>query len=63
MAKAKEWDAAAWTERILDSLQGIRYGSVQIVIHDGKIVQIERTEKRRFDGAESNPIAAQQKPG
>jgi hypothetical protein len=30
-------------------LQGIRFGSVEIVIHDGKIVQIERREKLRFD--------------
>jgi hypothetical protein len=30
-------------------LQGIRYGSVEIVIHDGKVVQLERREKLRFD--------------
>jgi hypothetical protein len=30
-------------------LQGIRFGSVEIVIHDGKVVQIERREKLRFD--------------
>jgi len=46
--KANEWDAT-WLKRIAESLAGIKYGSVQIVIHDGKIVQIERTEKRRFD--------------
>lgn len=40
-----------WAERIWESVSGIQYGSVHIVIHDGKIVQIERTEKRRFDGA------------
>ena len=41
------------TTEILDQialvLQGIRFGSVEIVIHDGKIVQIERKEKLRFD--------------
>jgi hypothetical protein len=30
-------------------LQGIQFGSVEIVIHDGKVVQIERREKLRFD--------------
>ncbi|NOS89820.1 MAG: YezD family protein [Methylococcaceae bacterium] len=30
-------------------LQGIRFGSIEIVIHDGKVVQIERREKLRFD--------------
>ena len=40
-----------WLELIAESVKGIKYGSVQIVIHDGRIVQIERTEKRRFDGS------------
>lgn len=37
-----------WVERILQSLEGIEYGSVQIVIHDSKITQIDRLEKQRF---------------
>lgn len=52
MAKRAEFDPA-WIELIVDSLSGIRYGSVQFVIHDGRIVQIDRTEKRRFEGANS----------
>ena len=36
-------------EQIALVLQGIRFGSVEIVIHDGKVVQIERKEKLRFD--------------
>ena len=35
-------------QQLLAALTQIRYGSIQIVIHDGKIVQIERTEKIRF---------------
>ena len=35
--------------QITTILQGIRFGSVEIVIHDGKVVQIERKEKLRFD--------------
>ena len=34
---------------ILRALRGIRYGSVEITIHDSKVVQVERTEKVRFD--------------
>jgi hypothetical protein len=37
------------TQRILHALKGIRYGAVEIVIHDGRIVQIERKEKVRLD--------------
>lgn len=36
-------------ERITDALKGIRFGAVEIVIHEGRIVQIERKEKVRFD--------------
>ena len=39
-----------WLERIADSIEGLKYGHVQITIHDGKIVQIDRLERRRFDG-------------
>ena len=34
---------------ILQSIQEIKYGSVEILIHDSRIVQVERSEKFRFD--------------
>jgi hypothetical protein len=34
---------------ISDILQDIRFGSIEIIIHEGKVVQIERKEKLRFD--------------
>ncbi len=37
------------TQQILRALQEIRYGSVEIVIHDSKVVQIERKEKIRIE--------------
>lgn len=33
---------------IVEALQAIRNGYVQITIQDGRIVQIDRTEKRRL---------------
>ena len=35
--------------QLIDAIGGIRYGSVEITIHDGKIVQIERKEKMRLE--------------
>jgi hypothetical protein len=35
-------------EHIRDALRGLRYGSISIVVQDGVVVQIERTEKRRL---------------
>ena len=34
--------------KIGDALRGLRYGSVLAIVQDGKVVQIERTEKTRF---------------
>ncbi|MDD5044410.1 MAG: DUF2292 domain-containing protein [Candidatus Omnitrophica bacterium] len=34
---------------ISDSIHGLKYGTVMITVHDSRIVQIEVTEKNRFD--------------
>lgn len=31
------------------ALRSIRYGSIELVIHDGRVVQLERCEKVRFE--------------
>jgi hypothetical protein len=33
---------------ILDALKGIKYGAVEIVVHDGRVTQIDRRERFRF---------------
>lgn len=38
--------------KIAESIRGMRYGQIAIVIKNGKVVQIERTEKERFTGVE-----------
>lgn len=35
-------------EEILRAVHNVRYGSVEITIHDSKVVQVERREKIRF---------------
>lgn len=37
------------TDRIATALKGLRFGSVEIIVHDGRIVQIERKERWRMD--------------
>lgn len=34
--------------QIRQALEGLRFGSVTIVVHDGKVMQIERSEKVRL---------------
>lgn len=38
----------AVAQKIISALQGISYGSIEIIIHEGRIVQIERKEKVRL---------------
>ena len=40
-----------WLELVETHVQNLRYGVVQITIHDGKVVQIDRTERMRLDPA------------
>jgi hypothetical protein len=35
----------------VEAVAGLKYGTVQIVVHDGRIVQIERTERFRYEGS------------
>lgn len=36
-------------QRIAHAISGVRFGSVEVVIQDSRVVQIERKEKFRFD--------------
>jgi hypothetical protein len=40
---------------VLRALRGLRFGSVGIVVHDGRVVQIERRERVRLDPAGHRP--------
>jgi len=39
----------ALLRELRQALLAIRYGAVELVIHDGRVVQLERREKVRFD--------------
>lgn len=39
--------------KILLAIKDLRFGSVEVVIHDSKVVQIERKEKIRLDADSS----------
>ena len=41
--------------QIRDSLRGLRFGSVNIIVQDGVVIQIDRTEKRRLRNTRNNP--------
>lgn len=37
-----------WITLVREKVEGLRYGVVQLVVHDGRVTQIERTEKTRL---------------
>ena len=35
-------------QRVIASLQELKYGSIQITVHAGKVTQIDKVERTRF---------------
>lgn len=46
--KSTESALPDWLEIVREKVDGLRFGVVQIVVHDAKVTQIERTEKTRL---------------
>ena len=49
-SKPSSLPASDWADLVRTKVEGLRYGVVQIVVHDGKVTQIECTEKTRIAG-------------
>ncbi|MBN8420282.1 MAG: YezD family protein [Verrucomicrobia bacterium] len=53
-----ESDAEAWIEIVRQKVDAMRFGSVQIIVHEGRVTQVESTEKTRLpDVAIPAPVA------
>jgi hypothetical protein len=42
---------------ILTALRGLRYGTVEVTIHDGRVVQIDRHERHRYPATGTAMVA------
>ena len=53
-----------WVQVVQEQVGAIRFGVVQITIHESRVVQVERTEKVRFDklSGEAQPVPAKIQP-
>lgn len=47
-----------WIALVREKVESLRYGVVQLVVHEGRVTQIERTEKTRLP-ATRDPQAAE----
>ena len=46
---------AKWLDLVVQHVKSLRYGVVEIVVHDSRVIQIEKTERVRLDRTESRP--------
>ena len=53
--KGKTGDELKWLELVIQHVGSLRYGIVEIVVHDSRVIQIEKTERVRLD-KNSNPV-------
>ena len=48
-------------KELLSAINSLRFGSVEITIHEGRVTQIEKREKVRFTEATNNLITPTEK--
>lgn len=46
-----------WLRIVREKVETLRFGVVQLVVHEGRVTQIERTEKTRLDAEGRDPSA------
>ena len=49
-------DKQSWLDVVQRHVHSLRYGVVQIIIHDSQVTQIEKTERVRFDRQHSQTL-------
>ncbi|MEO7098420.1 MAG: YezD family protein [Luteolibacter sp.] len=46
--KTPDGPQADWLEIVRNNVANLRFGSVQITVHEGRVTQVESIEKTRF---------------
>lgn len=49
---------ADWLEIVQKNVANLRFGSVQITVHDGRVTQVESIEKTRFVSPRDEAVGA-----
>lgn len=53
--KAKTNDEPKWLDLVRQHVGSLRYGVVEIIVHDSHVIQIERTERVRLEKSPVGP--------
>jgi hypothetical protein len=43
-----------WVEVVRNKVEALKFGSIQIIVHEGRVTQIESLEKTRFISPHDN---------
>ena len=46
-----------WLRVVQEKVESLRFGVVQLIVHDGRVTQIERTEKTRLQSTRDPQFA------
>ncbi len=57
-AKAGGQPLPEWLELVRQQVSSLKFGTVQVVVHDSRVTQVERVEKVRLD----HPAPVQELP-
>jgi hypothetical protein len=47
--RERETDLPEWLELVRRQVSSLKFGTVQITVHDARVTQVERVEKVRLD--------------
>jgi len=42
-------DDSRWIELVVEEVRSLSYGVVEIIVHDSRVIQIEKTERLRLE--------------
>lgn len=51
-----EPEVDSWIEIVRQKVSALRFGSVQIIVHEGRVTQVESTEKTRLAGESTSVL-------
>ena len=55
--KTNLFPAPDWIAIVREKVESLRFGVVQLVVHEGRVTQIERTEKTRLPASSDSASA------
>jgi len=64
-ADSKKAPVQNWVQVVREQVESIRFGIVQITVHDSRVVHVERVEKMRFNlvNGETKSVAVKEPEG